>query len=161
MSLFWRAARSTCVTGLAAGTFYFFIIGVVTFFGGVITGGVPTWLWLVLFVGVGAGLGLLLGLVCAVALAVVLPMVRPAPEADGHQRPGTRRVRVVGSLACGLPVLVITVVDFVTGSLSPLSQEFTTVIVIPTAVAATGGAAVAPSLLGLATDDGQPKRPEI
>ncbi|HVQ18374.1 MAG TPA: hypothetical protein VMT27_04980 [Actinomycetes bacterium] len=149
MRLFGRAARKACLTGLAAGTLYFLVIGALTVLFGVLTADVPPLLWLVLFVGTGAGLGLLLGLASAASLAVVLPRVdRPS------NRPGNRpsqdrspRVRLAGGVAAGVPVLALTLLEQTTGAVGALSADFGTVVLIPTAIAVAGGAAAAPSLL--------------
>jgi hypothetical protein len=130
-----RALRTTVPFGLAAGTLYFVIIGftatLFTVFG--VDG--FTAIELVLFIGIGAGLGLVLGLVVGVVLGVA---VRPG---------GTpMRQRVVGALAGGLPVLALTGVEYFAGVVGVLDQDPTTVVVVPTVVAAIGCAALAPHL---------------
>lgn len=135
--MIWRAVRTTAVFGLAAGTLYFAVIGftstLFTVFG--VEG--LTAFQLVLFIGIGAGLGLLLGVVVGIALGVSV-----RPEAS------PTRKRVIGALAGGLPVLVITGAEYFTGVIGVLDQEPTTVVVVPTAVAAIGCAALAPNLSG-------------
>lgn len=130
-----RALRTTVPFGLAAGTLYFIVIGftatLFTVFG--IEG--FSAIELVLFIGIGAGLGLVLGVVVGVALGVAV-------------RPGwtPTRQRVIGAVAGGLPVLVLTGVEYLTGVIGVLDQDPTTVMVVPTAVAAIGSAALAPHL---------------
>ncbi len=141
MDLFRRAALKCGTTGLAAGTLYFIVIGMLTLFNGVLVSNIPTFLWLVLFIGTGAGLGLLLGLVAAGAMALVLP---PVSRGAGDQK---RRLRWAGAAAAGLPVLVFTAVEQWTGFIDALSPDVTTVVVIPTVIAACGGAAAAPALV--------------
>ena len=130
-----RALRTTVPFGLAAGTLYFTIIGftatLFTVFG--IEG--FSAIELVLFIGIGAGLGLVLGAVVGVALGVA---VQP--------RSTSTRQRVIGAFAGGLPVLVLTGVEYVTGVVGVLDQDPTTVVVVPTVVAAIGSAALAPHL---------------
>lgn len=130
-----RALRTTVPFGVAAGTVYFVIIGftatLFTVFG--VEG--FTAIELVLFIGIGAGLGLALGAVVGVVLGLV---VRP--------RGTPTRQRVLGALAGGLPVLVLTGVEYFTGVVGVLAQDPTTVVVVPTAVAAIGSAALAPHL---------------
>lgn len=130
-----RALRTTVPFGLAAGTLYFIIIGfTATLFAVFGIEGLSA-IGLVLFIGVGAGLGLLLGAVVGVVLGLV---VRPG---------GTpTRQRVIGALAGGLPVLLLTGTEYFTGVVGVLAQDPTTVVVVPTAVAAIGSAALAPSL---------------
>ncbi|MEO8329436.1 MAG: hypothetical protein ABI586_05470 [Candidatus Nanopelagicales bacterium] len=142
MSVFRRAARTCVATGIVAGTLYFLVIGMLTLFTGVLTSQVPGLLWLVLFVGAGAGLGLAFGLIAAASLAVVVPL------ANRSASDKTVRLRVAGALAAGLPILAITVFEQLTGVIGVLSSDVTTVVVIPTAVAACGGAATAPALVG-------------
>ena len=128
---------------MAAGTLYFVIIGftstLFTVFG--IEG--FTAFQLVLFIGVGAGLGLAFGALVGVALGVT---TKPG-------RTPTRQ-RFVGAVAGALPVLLVTLVEYFTGVVGVLAQDVTTVVVIPTAVAAIGSAALAPNLAPY------PKRPE-
>ena len=135
--MIWRAVRTTAVFGLAAGTLYFVVIGftstLFTVFG--VEG--LTAFQLVLFIGIGAGLGLLLGVVVGIALGVSV-----RPEAS------PTRKRVIGALAGGLPVLAITGAEYFTGVIGVLDQEPTTVVVVPTVVAAIGCAALAPNLSG-------------
>jgi uncharacterized integral membrane protein len=130
-----RALRTTVPFGLAAGTLYFIIIGftatLFTVFG---VEGFSA-IELVLFIGVGAGLGLVLGVVVGIVLGVA---VRPGCT------PG--RQRVIGALAGGLPVLVLTGIEYFTGVIGVLDQDPTTVVVVPTVVAAIGSAALAPHL---------------
>jgi hypothetical protein len=129
------ALRTTLPFGMAAGTFYFGIIGLTATLFAVF--GVEGWstFELILFIGMGAGLGLFLGLVVGVALGLA---VRPG-------RTETRQ-RVVGALAGGLPALLLTGVEYVTGVVGVLDQDPTTVVVIPTAIAAIGSAAMAPRI---------------
>jgi hypothetical protein len=141
IDLFRRAALKCGTTGLAAGTLYFLVIGMLTLFNGVLVSNIPTLLWLVLFIGAGAGLGLLFGLVAAAAMALVLPRVS---RSGGDQK---RRLRWAGAVAAGLPVLLVTATEQWAGSIGLLSPDVTTVVVIPTAIAASGGAAAAPALL--------------
>jgi hypothetical protein len=133
--MMWRAVRTTATFGLAAGTLYFVLIGftstLFTVFG--VEG--LTAFQLVLFIGIGAGLGLFLGVLVGVALAL---SVRPGASPN--------RKRLVGAVAGGLPVLIFTGVEYFTGVIGVLDQEPTTVVVIPTVVAAIGSAALAPHL---------------
>ena len=142
MGLFRRAAIKCGTTGLAAGTLYFIVIGMLTLFNGVLVSNIPTPLWLVLFIGAGAGLGLLFGLIAAGAMTLVLP---PVSRGAGDQK---RRLRWAGAAAAGFPVLVVTSAEQWAGSIGVLSPDVTTVVVIPTVIAACGGAAAAPALLG-------------
>ena len=132
--LFRRAALKCGTTGLAAGTLYFIVIGILTLFNGVLVSNIPTLVWLVLFIGAGAGLGLLFGLVAAVAMTFVLPRV--SRSAGDPKRP----LRLAGAVAAGLPVLVVTATEQWAGSIGVLSPDITTVVVIPTVIAACGGA---------------------
>ncbi|HEX5018438.1 MAG TPA: hypothetical protein VFX15_12745 [Actinomycetes bacterium] len=130
-----RALRTTAPFGLAAGTLYFVIIGLTstlfTVFG---VEGLSAF-QLVLFIGVGAALGLALGAVVGIALGTGIRAGRPASQQ-----------RVAGALLGGAPVLVLTLVEYVTGAIGVLAQDITTVVVIPTAVATIGSAALAPNL---------------
>ena len=129
------ALRTTLPFGLAAGTLYFGIIGLTaTLFSVFGVEGSPA-LALVLFVGVGAALGLFLGLVVGVVLGLTVRSDRTE-----------LRQRVLGGLAGGLPVLVLTGLEYATGVVGVLDQDPTTVIVIPTAVATIGAAAMAPRI---------------
>lgn len=129
------ALRTTLPFGMAAGTFYFGIIGLTSTLFSVFGVEGFTALELVLFIGIGAALGLLMGLIVGITLALAL---RPDWTVT--------RQRVVGALAGGLPVLVLTGVEYVTGVVGVLDQDPTTVVVIPTAVAAIGSAAMAPRI---------------
>jgi hypothetical protein len=140
-----RAWRTTVPFGLGAGTLYFIVIAALSIFTTVLAGGSLSLFGLVLFVGVGAGLGVLLGVIAGAALAVALPF------ADGMTKQ-----RVMGGIAGGLPVLAFTVWEYRTGTIGVLAPDLTTVIAVPTLVAAIGSAALAPRL---AAED-QPKRPE-
>jgi MFS family permease len=151
VDFFWRAALKTCTTGLVAGTLYFIVLGALTFFGGVITSSVPPALWFVLFVGTGAIVGLVLGLLVAVAMTLVLPSVN---RRGGDQ---VKRLRWVGAAAAGVPVLLATMGILVFGGLGLLSADVTSVVLVPTFVAAAGGAATAPTLCSRY----HPKRPEM
>jgi len=143
MSLFWRALRKAAPVGLASGTLYFIVIGALTFFTSVLVNQQVTLLWFVLFIGAGAGIGLALGVICAASMSVFLPRI------DRSASTAIRRSRIVGGVACGVPVFALTLVEQVTGWVGVLAPEFTTVVVIPTAVAALAGAAAAPDLLNL------------
>lgn len=143
MELFWRALRKAAPAGLASGTLYFIVIGALTFFTSVLVNQRVTLLWFVLFIGAGAGLGLLFGVICAASLSLFLPR-------NARDSPTARRwARIVGGLACGVPVFAVTMMEQLTGWVGVLAPEFTTVVVIPTAVAALAGAAAAPDLLNL------------
>jgi N-acetylmuramic acid 6-phosphate (MurNAc-6-P) etherase len=137
-----RAWRKTVPFGLAAGTLYFIVIAALSIFTTVLASGSLSLFGLVLFVGVGAGLGLLLGVIDGAAL----------PLASG-----VNQQRVVGGLAGGLPVLAFTAWEYQTGTIGVLAADITTVIAVPTIVAAIGCAAFAPRLAAQA----QPKRPEM
>ena len=152
MQLFWRALRKAAPTGLAAGTVYFLVIGALTFFTSVLVNQQVTLLWFVLFIGAGAGLGLLFGLICAATMAVVLPMIDRESARAGFY------ARIVGALACGVPVFVLTMAEQALGWVGVLAPEFTTVVVVPTFVAVCAGAAAAPDLLQLRRP-GDPQRP--
>jgi uncharacterized membrane protein (GlpM family) len=141
-----RAWRTTVPFGLASGTLYFIVIAALSLFTTVVAGGSLSLFGLVLFLGVGAGLGLLLGVIVGAALAVALPF------ADG-----VTKQRVIGGFAGGLPVLAFTVWEYLTGTIGVLEPDVTTVIAVPTLVAAIGSAALAPRLAAGA----QPKRPEM
>ena len=120
---------------MAAGTLYFIIIGfTATLFSVFGIEGFGAF-ELILFVGFGAGLGLLFGAVVGVAVGSTL-------NAD---RTPTRQ-RVVGAVAGGVPVLVLTLVEYFVGVTGVLAQDLTTVVVVPTVVAAVGSAALAPNL---------------
>jgi hypothetical protein len=140
VKVFGRVARKTCATGLAVGTLYFLIIGALTVFGGIVTASIPPFLWFVLFVGKGALLGLLLGAAVAVTMTAFLPRVS---RGGGDQR---SRLRWAGAVTAGLPVLALTLAEQLTGVVGVLDPEVTTVVVIPTLVAAASGAAAAPGL---------------
>jgi hypothetical protein len=129
------ALRTTLPFGMAAGTLYFAIIGLTaTLFSVFGVEGSPA-LALVLFIGMGAALGLFLGLVVGVVLGLTVRSERTEV-----------RQRVLGGLAGGLPVLALTGLEYVTGVVGVLDPEPTTVIVIPTAIATIGGAAMAPRI---------------
>jgi hypothetical protein len=132
--------------GLAAGTLYFMVIAALSIFTTVVAGGALSLFGLVLFIGVGAGLGLFLGAVTGVALAAALPLADRATKQ-----------RVIGGIAGGLPVLIFTVWEYQTGTIGVLVADVTTVIAVPTLVAAIGSAALAPRLAA----QSQPKRPEM
>ena len=120
---------------MAAGTLYFIIIGfTATLFSVFGIEGFGAF-ELILFVGFGAGLGLLFGAVVGVAVGSTF-------KAD---RTPTRQ-RVVGAVAGGVPVLVLTLVEYFVGVTGVLAQDLTTVVVVPTVVAAVGSAALAPNL---------------
>lgn len=141
-----RAWRTTAPFGLAAGTLYFIIIAALSIFTTVVAGGALSLFGLVLFLGVGAGLGLLLGVATGVTVAAALPLAH-----------GVTVQRVVGGIAGGLPVLAFTVWEYRTGTIGVLVADVTTVIAVPTLVAAIGSAALAPRL----AEETQPKRPEM
>lgn len=145
---FWRAARVTCLTGFMAGTIYFLVIAAVSFFDGVLGSSVPSLLSLALFVGGGALVGLSLGVVCAATLSLVLWR---RPRTSAHS--SVTRLRVVGGVACGLPVLAFTVWEQLTGTIGLLDPDVTTVVLIPTVVAVVGGVSAAPHLVR--RDDGK------
>jgi hypothetical protein len=132
--------------GLAAGTLYFIVVAALALFTSVLGGEALSLFGLVLFIGVGAGLGLLLGAVTGVSLAALLPMTR-TPKGQ----------RILGGAAGGLPVLAFTAWEYLTESIGVLEPDITTVIVVPTTVAAIGCAALAPRAAG----GDQPKRPEM
>lgn len=143
MDLFWRALRKAAPAGLASGTLYFMIIGALTFFTSVLVNQQVTLLWFVLFLGAGAGIGLLFGVICAASMSLFLPRI-------GRDTPTARlQARIAGALACGIPVLALTLAEQASGWVGVLSPEVTTVVVIPTVVAAVAGAAAAPDLLKL------------
>ena len=120
---------------MAAGTLYFIIIGfTATLFRVFGIEGFGAF-ELILFIGLGAGLGLLFGAVVGLAVGLTA----------GADRTPTRQ-RVVGALAGGAPVLVLTLIEYFVGVTDVLAQDLTTVVVIPTAVAAIGSAALAPNL---------------
>ena len=145
MSLFWRCLTKAGVTGFAGGTLYAIIVGALTFLTGFVNpdGDKPGLLWVVLFIGAGAGVGLLLGAICAASMSVVLRVIRP-DSANARLN-----ARVLGAVACGLPVFALTMLEQLTQLTGILEPEFTTVVVIPTVVATIGGAAAAPDLLQL------------
>jgi len=130
-----RALRTTVPFGMAAGTLYFIVIGftatLFTVFGVEGLGALE----LILFIGVGAGLGLLFGAVVGVAVGVT---------ANADRTP--TRQRVVGAVAGGVPVLALTLVEYFVGVTGVLAQDPTTVVVVPTVVAAIGSAALAPNV---------------
>ena len=130
-----RALRTTVRFGIAAGTLYFIIIGfTATLFSVFGIEGLGAF-QLILFVGFGAGLGLLFG-------AVVGVVVGATASAD---RTPTRQ-RIIGAAAGGLPVLALTLVEYFVGVTGVLAQDVTTVVVVPTVVAAIGSAALAPNV---------------
>ncbi|MCZ3385607.1 MAG: hypothetical protein LH630_01230 [Actinomycetia bacterium] len=142
----WRAWRTTAPFGLAAGTLYFIMIAALSIFTSVLGGAALSLFGLVLFVGVGAGLGLLLGVIAGASMAAIVPMARRVSSQ-----------RILGSIAGGLPVLFFTVWEYLTESIGLLAPDLTTVVAVPTLVAAIGSAAHAPRL----ADGDQPKRPEM
>jgi hypothetical protein len=120
---------------MAAGTLYFIVIGfTATLFSVFGIEGFGAF-ELVLFVGFGAGLGLLLGALVGVVVGVT---------ANGDR--SQTRQRVVGAFAGGVPVLGLTLVEYFVGVTRVLAQDVTTVVVVPTVVAAIGSAALAPNL---------------
>ena len=121
---------------MAAGTLYFIIIGFTATLFTVFDLEGFTAFELVLFIGVGAALGLAFGAVVGVALSL---MVKPGRTAN--------RQRLIGAAAGGLPVLVLTLAEYFTGTIGILAQDLTTVVVVPTAVATIGSAALAPNLI--------------
>lgn len=127
----WLALRTSAPFGLAAGTLYFIVIAALSLFIAVLDGQGLSLIGLVLFIGSGAGLGLLLGVVTGVAVAAVAPLGRT---------PTTRRV--IGGFAAGLPVLAFTTWEYLTETIGVLAPDITTVIAVPTLVAAVGGAAL-------------------
>jgi len=151
MQLFWRALRKAAPAGLASGTLYFIVIGALTFFTSVLVNQQVTLLWFVLFIGAGAGIGLLFGVVCAASMSVFLPRI------ERSSTTARRNARIVGGLACGIPVFALTLTEQLTGWVGVLAPEFTTVVVIPTVVAALAGAAAAPDLLNVPRP-GDPRR---
>ena len=128
----WTALRTSVPVGLAAGTLYFIVIAALSLFTAVLDGQALSLFGLVLFVGVGAGLGLVLGVVTGLSVSAVA----------SHGRTPTAR-RVLGALAAGLPVLAFTTWEYLTDTIGVLSPDITTVIAVPTFVAAVGGAALA------------------
>jgi hypothetical protein len=143
--------------GAVSGVVYFVVIGALVAFGTVLGAGSASLLGLLLFVGAGVacglGLGLAAGLVGGAALAVVV----------SRAGAGTSRVRLTGGLAAGGTVLALTALEQATGVVGLLAPDVTTVVVIPTAIAAAVGATSAPGLVagGAGTRRrGQPKRPE-
>lgn len=141
-----RAWRTTVPFGLAAGTLYFIIIAALSIFTSVLAGEALTLLGLALFVGIGAGIGLVLGAVSGLFVAVT---VRLAGSPNMQ--------RVVGCVAGGLPVLVFGVWEYRSETIGVLAADVTTVIIVPTVIAAIGSAALAPGLVSRS----QPKRPEM
>jgi len=127
----WLALRTSAPVGLAGGTLYFIVIAALSVFTAVLDGQALSLFGLVLFIGAGAGLGLLIGIVAGVAVAVVAPLAR-TPTAR----------RVVGGLAAGVPVLAFTTWEYLTDTIGVLAPDITTVIAVPTLVAAVGGAAL-------------------
>jgi hypothetical protein len=127
----WLALRTSAPVGLAAGTLYFIVVAALSVFTAVLDGQALSLFGLVLFIGVGAGLGLLAGVVTGVAVAAVAPLART---------PIVRRV--LGGLAAGVPVLAFTTWEYVTDTIGVLAPDITTVIAVPTFVAAAGGAAL-------------------
>ena len=130
-----RALRTTVPFGIAAGTLYFVIIGLTSTLFTVFGVEGPTAFQLVLFIGVGAALGLALGAVVGTALGIGVRPGRPAPQQ-----------RIAGALLGGVPVLALTLAEYFTGAIGVLAHDITTVVVIPTAVAAIGSAVLAPNL---------------
>jgi len=131
----WRGGRA----GLIAGTLYFLLIAILTFFGAALGSGTVSLLWLVLFLGAGAGLGLLLGALAGAVVAAVLHRGR-TQAARRHDSVPLARERVVGSLVAGATVLALCIVSNVTGIPGVLTPEPMTSLVLPTVVALWVGA---------------------
>jgi len=129
--------RTTVPFGFVAGTLYFIIIGftatLFSVFGAGSVGGVG----LVLFIGVGALLGLVLGLLVGLVLGLAL---RPLST--------LWRTRMLAAGLGAAPVLAVTVPEFFTGFIGVLAPDATTVVVVPTAVAAIGSAGMSTRLTG-------------
>jgi hypothetical protein len=124
--------RTTVPFGLAAGTLYFVIIGftatLFTVFG---VGGMGG-LGLVLFIGIGALLGLVLGVLVGAALGIGLRSLSTA-----------WRTRMLGAALGASPVLAFTLAEYLVGFIGVLAPDVTTVVIVPTAVAAVGSASMA------------------
>jgi hypothetical protein len=136
--------------GLVTGVVYFVVIGALVAFGAVLGAGSTTLLGLVLFVGAGAACGLALGLAAGLTGGLALRVAASRPGVTAG------RLRVVAGVAAGGTVLVATAWEQVTGTVGLLDPDVTTVVVIPTLVAAVVGSSSAPGLV----TKGQPKRPE-
>lgn len=132
-----RTLRTTVPFGMAAGTLYFLIIGftatLFTVFG--IEG--FGWFELVLFIGVGTALGLSFGAIVGLSVGLSLGRYARSTRTPWQQR-------VVGGLAGGVPVLALTLAEYFIGVVGVLGQDITTVVIVPTVVAAIGCAALAP-----------------
>lgn len=127
--------RTTVPFGLAAGTLYFVIIGFTATLFSVFGVGGFSGIGLVLFIGIGALLGLVLGLSVGLVLGLALrPLSTPW------------RTRLLGAALGAVPVLAVTVTDYFTGVIGVLAPDVTTVVVVPTAVAAIGSASMATTL---------------
>lgn len=154
MGLVGRCVTAGAKAGMVAGVVYFLVLATLSLFGGVVSGDTVNLLGLVLLVGVGAASGLGLGLVAGATAGVALRVV----TSTGSRSP---RLRLVGALAAGLPVLALTSVELLTGVVGVLAPEPTTVVVLPTLVAAVVGASSAPGLVARGASPGrQPNRPE-
>ena len=121
----WRGGRA----GLIAGTLYFLLIAILTFFGAALGSGTVSLLWLVLFLGALAG----------AVVAAVLHRGR-TQAARRHDSVPLARERVVGSLVAGATVLALCIVSNVTGIPGVLTPEPMTSLVLPTVVALWVGA---------------------
>jgi hypothetical protein len=125
--------------GIVAGVVYFVVIAALVAFDAVLGAGGTTLLGLVLLVGIGVACGLGLGLVAGLADGLVL-------RAAHRRGVSATRLRVLGGLAAGGCVLACTLVEQTTGVVGVLDPDITTVVVIPTLVAAAVGSASAPGL---------------
>jgi energy-converting hydrogenase Eha subunit A len=131
------ALRTTVPFGLAAGTLYFVIIGFTATLFSVFGAGGFGGIGLVLFIGIGALFGLVLGLLVGLVLGLALrPMSTPW------------RTRMLAAALGAAPVLAVVVPEYFTGFIGVLAQDATTVIVVPTAVAAIGSAGMSTRLTG-------------
>lgn len=136
--------------GVATGVVYFVVIAALVAFGSLVGGGSSSLLGLVLLVGAGVACGLALGLVAGLTAGLALRAAASRPGVTAG------RLRVVGGVVAGATVLVATAWEQVTGTIGVLDPDVTTVVVIPTLVAAVVGSSSAPGLVA----KGQPKRPE-
>jgi hypothetical protein len=129
------ALRTTVPFGLAAGTLYFVIIGFTATLFSVFGIGGLSGLGLVLFIGIGALLGLILGVLVGLTLGVALRALSTP-----------WRTRLLAAALGASPVLALTLAEYLTGFIGVLAKDITTVVVVPTAVAAIGSAGLATTL---------------
>ena len=156
MDSVWRSVRTGARAGVVVAVVYFVILSVLTAFGAVATGATVNLLGLVLFVGAGVACGLVLGILAGLSVGVALGRLLRRPDVAAS------RLRLVCGAAAGLPVLLLTVVEQVSGAVGVLEPDVTTVVVLPTLVATAIGAGSADGLAAAARRPGrgQPKRPE-